>query len=217
MWIIQHRVNMPSDLRMLPRHHGAEVDLRYHCDTIVLAHDPYGHHRQNLASFEDWIAGWDHEGPLILNVKTEGLEDDCIALMRKHGVRNWFFLDMSPPYLVRFSLAAARHEIPGFTPANLAVRFSEHEPLDYALSFAGRAGWVWVDCFSRMPLDSEAAARLREAGFRICIVSPELQKHDLGRIAEFRGLLESIQPDAVCTKRPDLWLQHPQKAQQFSA
>lgn len=207
MWIIQHRVNTAAGLRKLPKSHGAEIDIRYHDDDLVLAHDPFGHHRLRPERLEDWLTAWDHDGPLILNVKTEGLEQDCIAMMGRHGVRQWFFLDLSPPYLVKYSLAAARGEQASFSPANLAVRFSEHEPVEHALSFAGRAGWVWVDCFSRMPLDRQTAERLRDAGYRLCIVSPELQKHDEERIAEFRRLLASIQPDAVCTKRPDLWME----------
>jgi len=84
---------------------------------------------------------------------------------------------------------------------------AQSTPGEATNGFAGRAGWVWVDCFSRMPLDRQTAERLRDAGYRLCIVSPELQKHDEERIAEFRRLLASIQPDAVCTKRPDLWME----------
>ena len=69
-------------------------------------------------------------------------------------------------------------------------------------------GWVWVDCFTLFPLDHEDVQRLKRAGFRMCLVSPELQ----GRKAETEIPLlaqlladRDIQADAVCTKRPDLW------------
>lgn len=205
MWLIQHRVNSASTCNRLPTSFGAEIDLRYHCDELVLEHDPLHHHVKHPERFADWLEGWHHDGPLILNVKTEGIEQAAIDLVTRRGVRNWFFLDLSPPYLVRYSLLAERGEIAGFGPDNLAVRFSEHEPLAGVMAFAGRVRWVWVDCFSRMPLDGATAGLLRDAGFRLCIVSPELQHHPLERIAMFRSQLAGIAVDAVCTKRPDLW------------
>lgn len=205
MKFIRHRVNSSAELAVLPRCCGAEVDVRYHGDDLVLAHDPFHHDSRRPERLADWLAGWDHDGPLILNVKSEGLERACIELMRLHAVRSWFFLDLSAPYLVKYGLLAERREIAGFGPENLAVRYSEHEPVALAFAMAGRAGWVWVDCFSHLPLDAVTAQRLREAGFRLCIVSPELQQHGVDRIAEFRAVLAATGADAVCSKHPDLW------------
>lgn len=205
MWFIQHRVNSSAGLAALPRVFGAEIDVRYHCDELVLEHDPFHHHRSSPERLADWLKGWRHAGPLILNLKSEGIERAAIELMQRHQVRNWFFLDLSAPFLVKYSLHAARREIDGLGPENIAVRFSEHEPIEAALAFAGRAGWVWVDCFSRLPLDADNARRLRQAGFRLCIVSPELQHHPVDWIAAFRATLVETGADAVCSKRPDLW------------
>jgi hypothetical protein len=94
--------------------------------------------------------------------------------------------------------------VPGLGVDNLAVRFSEREPIEYALAFAGAAGWVWVDCFTRLPLDAHNHARLK-AHFKICLVSPELQGHDTSRIEEFKIQLRGLQIDAVCTKVPERW------------
>jgi hypothetical protein len=204
---IQHRINSPAELDKLPIHFGAEIDIRYHCDSLVLKHDPFGHHIQAAVSLQDWLQGWHHQGPLVLNVKSEGIETACLDLMKTHTVHNWFFLDLSPPYLIKYGLAARRGLIDGLKPANIAVRFSEYEPLEQALALAGMAGWVWIDCFTHMPLTRAAADTLRRAGFRLCIVSPELQKHDLGRIDEFHHLLRDVEVDAICTKRPDLWME----------
>jgi hypothetical protein len=67
---------------------------------------------------------------------------------------------------------------------------------------------VWVDCFTQFPLSHDDAKRLQDAGFKLCLVSPELQ----GRNAEteipmLAKLLadRNIIAEAVCTKRPDLW------------
>ena len=62
---------------------------------------------------------------------------------------------------------------------------------------------MWVDCFSRFPLSREDWLRLVEAGFRLCLVSPDL----VGRISEAEILDQrrlfaqwAVEPDAVCVK-----------------
>ena len=84
------------------------------------------------------------------------------------------------------------------------MRYSEYEPLEYAMSLAGQVDWVWVDCFTHLPLNEEVYNRLKEH-FKICIVSPELQKHPLEFIDKFAQQIASFNVDAICTKRPDLW------------
>jgi len=205
MIYINHRINTIKQLLDTPLINGVEVDIRYHEDSLILHHDPYGHHRTDPTQFEDYLHNWNHQGPMILNVKTEGIEKDCIDLMVKYSITNWFFLDLSMPFFTIYAEKAQNGEIYGFGPENLAVRMSEHEPIEYALSFSGKACWVWVDCFTRLSLDKAVATKLRDAGFKICLVSPELQKHKLNRINEFRKLLLGITIDAVCSKRPDLW------------
>jgi len=204
--IIAHRINTISQLKSVPKKFGIELDIRYHEDELVLHHDPFSHHKmQAPEKFTDFLAAYKCEGPMILNVKTEGVEEKCIELMKQFKIKNWFFLDLSMPFFVKYAKAAASASIEGFGPENLAVRFSEEEPIEYALSFAKKVSWVWVDCFTKMPLDDENYKKLKEAGFKICLVSPELQKHSLDKIAEFKKQLIGKKIDAVCTKRADLW------------
>lgn len=137
---------------------------------------------------------------MILNVKEEGLETRLTKLMREHGLSDYFFLDQSFPFLVKWSRMGERR---------CAVRVSEFESVDTALALAGAIDWVWVDCFTRFPLTRAAADSLRQAGLRLCLVSPELQGRPADpEIAAMRAQLASmgITADAVCTKRPDLWL-----------
>lgn len=207
MQIIAHRINTVRQLAEVPMEYGIELDIRYHENRLVLHHDPFHHHETpGPESFEALLAEWKHAGPMILNVKTEGVENECIALMNRYGISHWFFLDLSMPYFALYSQYAVDKNIKGFSTENLAVRFSEREPLEYALAFTGKAAWVWCDCFTRMPLDIQSCEKLKNAGFRICLVSPELQKHSEERIAEFKTALNDMKIDAVCTKRPDLWL-----------
>ena len=205
MQYINHRINTVAQLAEVPLENGIELDIRYHENELVLHHDPFGHHQTAPTLFTDLLAAWHHSGPMILNVKTEGIERLCINLMQEYGVKNWFFLDLSMPYFAIFSEHAARGDIAGFGPENLAVRFSEREPIEYALAFTGKARWVWVDCFTKLVLTKEVADTLEAAEFEICLVSPELQGHYINQIAEFKKALKDISLDAICTKYPDLW------------
>jgi hypothetical protein len=194
MKLIAHRRNKLEELRATDPRYGVEVDIRSAGNQLVIHHDPF----VPGESFDAWVAAYRH-GTLILNVKEEGLEARLISLMRSHGIEDYFFLDQSFPFLVKWSAAGEKR---------CAVRVSEFESVETALSLAGRIDWVWVDCFTRFPLSGEEAARLQAAGFRLCLVSPELQGRDAEReIPALQRLLRErgIAADAVCTKRTDLW------------
>lgn len=197
MNIISHRRNTLAELAATPTQYGVEVDIRSIGERLVIHHDPY----IEGESFDAWIAAYRH-GTLILNVKEEGLEARLIALMEQHGISDYFFLDQSFPFLVKWSKAGVHRS---------AVRVSEYEAVASALTLAGKVDWVWVDCFSRFPLDGADAARLQQAGFKLCLVSPELQGRPAdSEIPALRALLaeRGIVADAVCTKRADLWEQN---------
>lgn len=194
MKLIRHRRNTREQLRETPTEFGVEMDLRSYGDELIIHHDPFVVGER----FEPWLAEYRH-GTLILNVKEEGLEERLIALMRSHGIEDYFFLDQSFPFLVRTATRGERR---------CAVRLSEFETIDNALNLAGRVDWVWVDCFTRFPLDGKGAERLHDAGFKICLASPELHGHVAPEdIPTMRSLLqrEGIAADAVCTKEPERW------------
>jgi tripartite-type tricarboxylate transporter receptor subunit TctC len=68
---------------------------------------------------------------------------------------------------------------------------------------AGKCEWVWVDCFTKLPLTREVYAQLKKH-FKICLVSPEL----LGRPSEigwYREQLAGMEIDAVCTDQGRDW------------
>lgn len=192
--IISHRRNTLAELQNTPEKYGVEVDVRSYGEKLVAHHDPY----VEGESFDDWMKEFRH-GILILNVKEEGLEARLIDLMKSYGVDDFFFLDQSFPFLVKWSQLGEHR---------CAVRVSEFESVDTALALAGKVDWVWVDCFTHFPLKKEDAFRLKNAGFRLCLVSPELQGRDAEtEIPSLRRLLEEhgIKADAVCTKYPEMW------------
>lgn len=194
MKIIAHRRNTLAELLATPTGYGVEVDLRSHGDRLIMHHDAFAEGED----FLPWIAQYRH-GTLILNVKEEGLERRLLEVMARHHIEDFFFLDQSFPFLVKTANAGERR---------CAVRVSEFEHIGSALSLAGRIDWVWVDCFTRFPLSGDEARRLKTAGFKLCLVSPELQQRlDVGEIPALRSLLaeRGIEANAVCTKRPEQW------------
>lgn len=194
MNIISHRRNTIAQLLATDTKYGVEVDIRSDGDRLVTHHDPF----VAGESFHEWINAYQH-GTLILNVKEEGLESRLVCLMQSKGITDYFFLDQSFPFLVKWS-EAGEHRC--------AIRVSEFESIETALTLTGKVDWVWVDCFTKFPLSEEDALRLKNAGFKLCLVSPELHGRNAGiEIPALVALLRTrnIESDAVCTKCPDLW------------
>jgi hypothetical protein len=192
MILIAHRINTVAQLLDVPPEYGVEVDLRDRGERLILQHDPF----KDGEDFETYLRHYRHR-LIILNVKSERVEHRALELMRRHRIEAYFFLDSSFPMIRLLSEQGERR---------LAVRFSEYEPLESALAVAGRVEWVWVDCFTRMPLTADSHASLK-ACFHLCAVSPELQGRPVSEIAAYAEQLRPFPVDAVCTKRPDLWRQ----------
>lgn len=191
--LIAHRVNTIAQLKKLPENLGVEIDLRSRGSKIILHHDPFcaGEY------FDKWLNHY-HHGTIILNVKEDGLERPVIKMLSERQITDYFFLDTSFPNLISLSNEGIN---------KLAVRFSEFECLETVLKMEGRVEYVWIDCFTKMPLNRETYGRLKSSGFKICLVSPELQKHSESEIKLYYSVLkeQKIFVDAICTKNPKIW------------
>lgn len=100
MIFIAHRRNTLEELNTTPVEYGIEVDIRSRGENLIIHHDalvPGG-------DFLEWIAAYRH-GTLILNVKEEGLEARLLSVMDSHGITDFFFLDQSFPFLVKWAKA----------------------------------------------------------------------------------------------------------------
>jgi hypothetical protein len=192
MLLIHHRINTIQDLQKVPLDRGIEIDIREHGGEIGLAHDPFSE-GETLDAF---LRSYRHAF-VVFNMKCDGLEQGVLRLAERHNISDFFFLDVSNPTLVQLVRGGERR---------VAVRYSEFEPIEFALAFAGLAEWVWVDCFTRLPLDRDSYERLHRH-FKICLVSPELQRHDRRRIQDFRAQLGAMPCDAVCTDYCEDWLE----------
>lgn len=192
----QHRVNSIEALEATAPGLGIEFDLRSDGDRIVVTHDPF----TDGPTLEEFLP---HVGqrPCIFNVKCEGIEERTIALADANGVKDFFFLDLSIPAAAKLARKGERR---------IAMRYSELEPAEFAMAWAGKATWLWVDCFTRFPVQGESAAAdttwttLANA-FRLCLVSPELQGHTGPAAAALRADLGDRRFDAACGKNRGWW------------
>ena len=187
MHFIAHRINTIRELEAVPREYGVELDLRDYAGRLILSHDPF----RDGEDFQTFLASYSH-GTLIVNVKSERIEQSALPLLEARGIRDFFFLDSSFPML---------HLLAETGETRTAIRFSEYEGLDTVLAMHGRAQWVWADCFSKLPLDAETHRRIKQAGYRVCLVSPELQAQE-EKIETYAAQLRDagIECDAICTK-----------------
>ena len=191
MLLIEHRVNTVARLHTVPAGRGIEVDVRDYDGALRLEHDPF----RGGERLEDLLAAY-HHALIIFNVKCDGLEEPILELVRQYNIENYFFLDVAPPTLIRLARRGLRQ---------LAVRFSEYEPVEAALALAGQVDWVWVDCFTRLPLDEASYQQLHQH-FKICLVSPEMQGFPRQTIQTFRQQLRAMPIEAVCTDLCQDWI-----------
>ncbi|MDX2470895.1 MAG: hypothetical protein QNL04_10015 [SAR324 cluster bacterium] len=184
---IAHRINTVAELKALDPNYGVELDLRDSGDRLIMVHDPFN----DGEDFEDYLKVYKH-GTMILNIKSERIEDKVQALIEKYQIPKYFYLDSSLPMIVQLAKQGQK---------NVAVRLSEYESIETVMNFAGKVDWVWIDCFTKLPLDQKDFVRLKDAGFKLCFVSPELQGQD-DKLETYKASFneQGIILDAVCTK-----------------
>lgn len=187
MEYIAHRINTIEELKKTPKEYGVELDLRDFGERLILQHDPF----KEGEDFEEYLKCYNH-GTMILNIKSERIEHKVLELIKKYNIKKYFFLDSSFPMIYLLSKSGEK---------NIALRFSEFEGIDTILNMKNKVNWVWVDCFSKLPIDKKNYEILKDNGFKFCLVSPELQGQN-EKLEEYKEYLEneSIIFDAICTK-----------------
>jgi len=183
-----HRINTIEQLKSIHIEYGIELDLRDNLNgEIYLAHDPF----VNGELFADFLRDYKHSF-IILNIKSERIEYKILELLKQYNITNYFFLDSSFPMIYKLSNEGEQ---------KMAIRFSEYEGIDTVLAMRNKIEWVWVDCFTKNPLTKEIYTQFKDAGFKLCFVSPELQNQP-DKIKEYRDYFtnQGILLDMVCTK-----------------
>ena len=195
MEYIAHRVNTVDELIKLPKEYGVELDLRDNLDgRIYIQHNPF----EPGEDFGDYLKEY-HHGTMILNVKSERIEFKILKMLPKYDVKSYFFLDSSFPMIYLLSKEGEK---------NIALRLSEFEGMDTIRNMKGKVKWVWLDCFNKIPIEKNEFDELKEMGYQVCFVSPELEGRDKD-IEDYAEYLKNqdMQLDAICTKsyNIDLW------------
>lgn len=188
MEFIAHRINTVSELEKLPTQYGVEIDLRDALDGMIyIAHDPF----TPGENFETYLKGYKH-GTLILNIKSERIEFKVLELIQKYGIPKYFFLDSSFPMI---------YSLTNKGEGNIALRYSEFEGIDTLVAMQGKVDWIWIDCFTRLPIDTDLFLQFKKMGYKLCLVSPELQGRD-SDIEKYKAYLaeQEVVFDAICTK-----------------
>lgn len=194
MLMIQHRQNTCQQLAKVPEAFGVEIDVRTRRDRLILQHDPF----KEGEDFEAWLSDY-HHAMIIVNLKEDGLESAILSLLKANNIENFFFLDQMIPTLVKTVRAGE---------TRCAVRLSEFETIETVLKFSGLAEWVWLDSFDRFFHGWESLKILKNRGFKLCVVSPELQQRtDPSEIDDILSLIQHNEGiiDAVCTKKIEAW------------
>ncbi len=148
--------------------YGTETDIRDFRGELVISHDVPRHPDVRLVDVlrlaKRWAKG-EHQLPLALNVKADGLQDLLRAAIQEVEYQNYFVFDMSVPDAVIY----CREDIPFYT------RESEYERSPALLE---QCSGVWMDCFCGEWYEEEDVRKHLNAGRHVCLVSPELHKRD---------------------------------------
>jgi hypothetical protein len=194
---------------------GVEIDIR---DNLIVAHDPpivnlsdadRNESGECGEKLEEYLSHYNNE-IIIFNIKCERLELECLKLIEKYNIKNYFFLDTNIPMMVHLNKY--------YNNQNISARFSEFEPIEYFEKIKNMVSWVWVDCINHFPLTRETYEKMKEGNFnkgnfnkgnfnkgnfnkKVCIVSPELHNR-IFDIETYRQILidNDIVPDAICCK-----------------
>ncbi len=193
---IAHRINDSAGLRNVSVEYGVEMDIHAYGDRLVVHHDAF----VEGEPLDTWLEHYRHK-LLILNIKEEGIERRVIELAEQRGITNFFLLDVTPPMM--FRLAAAGE-------ARMAVRMSACESVTNALALAGRVQWVFIDAMREdvaLPVTRAEHDALREAGFKLCMVSHELWGRPRQKVEAMQASLREtgVTLDAVLTRHPEWW------------
>ena len=193
MIIIKHRVNTSIELKKISKNYGVEIDLRSNTKDIYLHHNPF----KKGELFYSWVKNFNHK-LIVLNVKEEGLENKILKILKKNKITNFFFHDQTFSSLLKNK-----------NKTKVSLRFSEYEDLKKTKELFNKIKWLWIDNFNEIKLKKKFYSFLKKKKVKICLVSPELVNKK--RIKEIIPLISYLKKnkfniDAVCTKKPDLWI-----------
>ena len=192
--LIQHRINNTDELKNVPHSFGVEVDVRSSGKDLICAHDAF----TDGELFSDWLKYFKHRF-LIVNIKSEGIENSIIEILNKFAITNYFFLDVSFPFMCKLTKEGFR---------KFAYRVSDLEAYDQAAFKWLGCNWIWLDAFNYFPANEIKKVLSTNQNVKICLVSPELHLYRDNKVSkEIEKQIHETKLtfDAICTKEPQKW------------
>lgn len=142
---------------------GFETDFRDCGGRILISHNPPKGMEITAEMVFKMYKQYGSNEPLALNIKADGLQDLLADLLKKYGITNYFFFDMSICDTVIYVEKKLQ----------IASRLSEYEK---DMPFYKDCTTVWIDYFHS---DGPTILKVKETlkdGKIACVVSPELHK-----------------------------------------
>lgn len=145
--------------------YGFETDFRDCSGKVLISHDPPKGTEITADSVFKMYCNAGCNEPLALNIKADGLQDMMNDLLRKYGISNYFFFDMSVCDTVIYVEKKLQ----------IASRLSEFE-ID--MPFYKDSEVVWIDYFSSDGPTIQKVKQTLQDKKIACVVSPELHKRN---------------------------------------
>lgn len=144
---------------------GTETDIRDFNGNLVISHDIPRKEEISLEEFFQIFISYDITLPLALNIKSDGLQEPLMNLIKKYNIENYFVFDMSVPD----ALGYIKKEM------NVYTRQSEYEQVP---SFYSASKGIWLDEFLSNWITKDKIQNHIDNNKSICIVSPELHQRN---------------------------------------
>mgnify|MGYP001414641427 CR=1 FL=1 len=165
MIIIYHRINSIKQLKKIPYKYGVEIDIRDYKNELILNHDPF----KKGDKFLEYLKHFKHKF-LIINIKSEGIEKKIFDILKKKKINNFFFLDVSFPFIVKLYSKMSK---------KIALRVSDLESIQTVKKLKKKSNWIWFDYFKKDEMKLQNIKTLKKMKFQICYVSHDLQNRKI--------------------------------------
>ena len=160
MEFIIHMVNTIKELKKIPKEYGCEIDIRTDGSNLILNHDPFTKGDYLIDYLDEY-----KNGTLVLNIKESGIEDIVLEELRLRNIKSYFLLDVEFPYLYGATKKGER---------NIAIRFSEMEPIENFNLIKSKFDWIWIDTISKFPINVKNQNKFKR--HKTCLVCPSRWK-----------------------------------------
>ncbi len=176
--------------RALSNGYGFETDFRDFGGKILISHNPP---KGNEITADLVFKAYKDSGlqePLALNIKADGLQDMMAELLKRYGIENYFFFDMSVCDTVIYVDKKLK----------IASRLSEYET---EMPFYKESSTVWIDYFKSDGLTIQKVRETLHDKKIACVVSPELHQRSYQNMWSQLTAYKDEPNLYLCTDKPD--------------